>query len=717
MALEDKYIENNTLTYDPAESVLIFTDPIAKVRDRDWVESSYMADLLKQDTEYLINIFNSTASYKFQSTGIGEHISVNCPYSFTRYADVPVEGRMRDHKKMTVKGADHKLGMGHYYSEAIDDNNKQTTLFMTFGVPRFNSMFNFLSTAVDYKEAVIANEGRYPYLFDFGRVLGAAAIFISFPPLAILLYAGTLAAKLAGLFVDDRYYTLKQTMHTYWSSANTIVNFLSTERGVVVPFLINTNSKNKNRTGRAISYTKEGYTGLRELMPDLFTEDNAINMFAIATRMQRIVNAQIRAENEEGSDYIANYTVRQVEKAIDPTTGRDSVRYSSVERPEFTGTEYLDYLDESVNGIKSFQGKEPNAQETHASFDSYESVEIFDNNDPDRYDGTYPNKAEEEVSATGESGGYFQDMWDSMYAGVQRGGEQVAFTVEYVGSSSDSFSNETKDIPVKDKLNSVGGAARDIRFSLSGGNILGETIDAITNGIKDTAAGTLDGFTAGLSNVIAGLIGGGYMSFPKMWSDSSMTLATHTFKMRLGGPYGNQISNIVDKDIPLALILAGMLPLGTGKSSYTSPFLCKAYMKGVLNLDFGMITSVTVAKAVGNLGYDSSGAPSDLEVSFTITDFSDIMSAPVNSGMFGALDLGLNYNSTLNKYLSVIAGRDLRTNTFLMPRLLLNLSRAKQGLATNLSSYSLGLLVGETIKDLPIVNLIPDNTITSFSNS
>jgi hypothetical protein len=134
----------------------------------------------------------------------------------------------------------------------------------------------------------------------------------------------------------------------------------------------------------------------------------------------------------------------------------------------------------------------------------------------------------------------------------------------------------------------------------------------------------------GLSG-IAAAAGAAYVDIPKMWESSSASLPRMDFTMSLRSPYGNKISRLVNLYLPLSMLLAGALPLSTGKQSYTSPFLCEVYCKGRGQTRLGIIDSMTVTRGAGNTGWTQEGEPLGIDISFSVIDLSTIMSVPIAS--------------------------------------------------------------------------------------
>jgi hypothetical protein len=81
--------------------------------------------------------------------------------------------------------------------------------------------------------------------------------------------------------------------------------------------------------------------------------------------------------------------------------------------------------------------------------------------------------------------------------------------------------------------------------------------------------------------------------------------------------------------IPLAMIMAGALPLATGKQSYTSPFLCEVHDRGRLLTRLGIIDSLSITRGTSNLGFNNVGKAMSMEISFSVLDLSSIMSMPI----------------------------------------------------------------------------------------
>ena len=665
------------------DSYVEFKDPIGEVFDRDWLDSAFMVSLGKLQDEGKANLFFTMADRMMTDSTLGGSIELNPEYQFTRYADPPRQGRRFDNAEDGIFGpmdyyvdsdgmnvGGYKLGNGRYFSDAIARNRE--TLILEFGVPQFRSMLSYYLRASDYQKTIIANEGRDPFWYEAGEYLGYLGQIMTLNIYTVLFYAASFIKKSFFGNEDLRYYHFKPMMPDYWASVNSIVTYLATERGVMIPQLM-TDQAQRDRIGMPLKVQQSTLDDLHELMPDVFTNTNYIDVFAIAQKTQVEVNRQVLREMKAFREM--RLSKSQILGALNEKTGKLKKDIN-----------YEKYI-EGLKKIKIYNSKRQEEQDLPKAETA--------SGDPKDY--TIPDKLWTYLKLPIEKMfNYLGDLTEYTGASIKDGGMSVAFNVEYVSSTSITFTNSVKDIPAQEKFNSLGGAARDIRFNFAGGNIIDDTVNDVTNAIKDMASGTLDTVTFGLSNVLMSLMNGGFMSFPKMWSDSSISLPSITYKIVATPPYNNPISQILDMDIVLGAILAGMLPQATGNSTYTSPKLCRAFLRGKQNIDLGMITSCTIRHGVNNVGYSIDGKTLGLEISFTITDLNPLLAAPVKSNLLGAFDIGLDESNPLNKYLSTLAGRDYHTTRYIARNGLLELSRSVMGLNALTSPAYIAMLGGNS---------------------
>ena len=128
------------------------------------------------------------------------------------------------------------------------------------------------------------------------------------------------------------------------------------------------------------------------------------------------------------------------------------------------------------------------------------------------------------------------------------------------------------------------------------------------------------------------ILAGGRMVFPEIWADSSFS-RSYSCKMRLVSPCGSKLSVFLNILVPIYHLLALCLPRQSIGQSYYSPFLIRAYYKGLFNIDMGILTDLSITKgAEGEWTID--GLPTVVDVSFTIQDLYSSMGISSTQHMF-----------------------------------------------------------------------------------
>ena len=689
------------IDYTPATQYVDFADPV-KGLDFDFISNSFLPDLdfIEQGSSYADWMYKSEADLEYMDTSLGGSIAINLPYGNTSFADLPRYGRASNDRKQFIDdrfSINH--GMGRNYHETIMQHSQPRILIMEFGVPEHRSMFSFFTEAISFRESIIAKEGRSPFLFDIGKAIGTAAVIIGGGPLfgiaASLIYLAEFALDVVFGDSDSRYYKFKTSMSTYILGANSIFKELMIERGLLKYNVSKADLEStKDNVSSTLKFDTTLMQELRDEMPNIFNKGGEIDMFRIVARPQLIAGEMLRQERDtmlKDLGVIPQAPIvpeHNLQDFVEKMFSLDSFKNSTTE-----------------TGRNLVESKSVPTSSANINPDEYATVQKSGTNK-----GSKKRLPHDKTT-------YFQDAAKMFKVTREMGFESVSFYVDYVGSSTYTFTNETKDIPAKGVLNTVGGASRDIEFSLGGTATLGGAVDSVIKGARDVVAGTLEGATFGLTNVLASLAGGGYISFPKMWSDSSVSLPTHTFKMVLGGPYGNILSRVMDIDAPLSLILAGSLPLSVGRASYTSPFLARAFLRGIIDIDFGMITNLTITAGTGVVARDLNGAPLQIEVQFTVTDFTDIVTARVSDSLLATFDMAKDEYGALNKILRTLAGRGYRTSRYKTKGFNYRLTALQSDIKSlgdpaRLAAYSSDTIVSELFK----LGKMDDKITSMFSN-
>lgn len=213
----------------------------------------------------------------------------------------------------------------------------------------------------------------------------------------------------------------------------------------------------------------------------------------------------------------------------------------------------------------------------------------------------------------------------------------VAWYCDSDTSISDSFSNETSESMIASKVNSLSDYGRELNFLLGTASAeTGYKLDALTSmeNLDDSVAtkfadslgsfGTPGKIFKSLTNSIQTVAAGGKIIFPEIWSDSKFS-RSYSIKLKLVSPDGDDLSIYLNIIVPILHLLGFTLPReSTTSHGFISPFLVRAFYKGLFNVDMGIITDLNIEK--GKEGaWTKSGIPTVVDVSFTISDLYDNM--------------------------------------------------------------------------------------------
>ena len=660
------------------------------IADNLWLEAAFSIEPDQSDVHSSDNRFYSTAHRKFTDTSLGGNIGINPKPQFTQYADVRIKGRRNDATSQQSIGPNMALGQGRFYSEKFDDN--AMNLYLKFGTPKFNSLFTFFTRAIDYKSVIVATTGRYPLEYDIAKSAGSFATFLVLPVISLAIWTIGLVDKIITGSSSLNYYYLNPAMHVYWSTVSNIVTSIATEAGILIPDFMG-DKLSDSRIGITLNIDKGDLDEMRKLMPGIISERNYIDVFAIATKAQRLADEQYRVESE----------VEYVNQAETPSAGGNFADQLNQTVPTSVRTEWFENW---VDGFKSelLDDWKIATDVSNGPVDAAESSATATSTDG-KYQYGKDGGIEESTGYVMASSKELADnthgkMTNAFTATMRGGAGHAIFKVDYPGTTTYTFSNSTTNIPSADGLKSIGQTAKSTMFTSAGGNIVDGAGDVL-RGVTNTVMGALDGATFGLSNVIAGLFGGAYIDMPQMWDDSTTDVPAAEFTIDLVSPYGNTISQLMNLYIPLAMLLAGSAPISTGASSYTSPFLCSAFLKGFHNIKLGIITSFKVERGTTNLGYSKAKRPLALKVSFTIADLSNILKVPVDTSLFtGSFKTGLDDDSLYSRFISTLVGRDLLTDMYALPKARMRVSRLLMGYDRATSPNFWGYRVGSMIEPI-----------------
>lgn len=648
-----------------------------RLTDHDWLRQSFMISHGTQltdsgnptDEEVTIRTrFFTTARFKFSDTTIGGNMVINPAPQFSRTADPRIKGLYQNSE-----------GLGRFYSEALDDNKRVIT--MSFGVPSFNSLDTFYRGFYDHNAATVARTGRAPSIFyTAGQAIGFVAGFLS--PWLVLYSLGSAFIKTAMNQPSSKYFFFKPTMATYWSAVQGVANDIAVKTQLISRKLDNVVGTPNKTTGdvRNSALTDSDLNDINKHIYSVIDsydentgEGNGINVYAVATRYQRIQRAAFKALEKY-------YASRSISGDFANTVDDEGLVVlqqvsSAINRPDLRNPKqsFSDYL-------KNWSGGGSPGAYTAPSNNSASDAKTESGNGDSAASpqGTQDLLTEKSIANSSDAD---KDSWlNFLLAELDDGAQYVSFRVENTGDAGESFSNQIGESEIASKINSISGSARSTRFSLAEGEIVGglagKLVQGVTGAVKDIAMGAAN--SLGIDG-IAALGGNAFADIPKYWMNSTASLPRMNYRMRLVSPYGNRYSKFVNIWLPVSMLLAASLPLSAGPHAYTSPFLCQLFDRGRAQTRLGMIESLQISRGLSNLAFNKIGEPMSVELSFSVVELSNIVHMPIAKSFNPVGDLGISAifdnESLYHDYIATLSSLSLTEQIYVGERLKIGLTK------------------------------------------
>ena len=617
-------------------------------KDREWIQQAFFVPTAKIDDIMMRRRLFTSASAKFTDTTLGGSFAVNAPPSYCRFADPRMGGRQGGNSAMVFAGDGNRRilstgkdaeewipdqitsmssGMGAYYSEAIDDNAQ--LVVMRFGVPAYNSLMQFFGNFYSSEAAQLARSGRASdgiingTFFKVGQLMGSM-LALPFQPIILLGQMFRFLTKSPA----SKFYYLKESMWAYWGAVQNIVNGIGVNLGIVPGALTDEQSKLAGE-GYSNDFGPGGYQYYAKQMPGLISPDGFIDVYAMSTKAQRRANKYNTIVQNGLEDVVDIEGVADVIKKARNAMASDSDMSAPTYRSYTDRFREIQYYKQSPASGAVSSDITPTADADNAS-----SAQVSQGTD------------DHEKIGNRNMLDWGSDVINFYKGNLRDGGDFITFKADYTGSHSESFSNEVGESGIAQKINSASASARSTRFDFADGNTGVPILDQVTSGLKNFAMGTLDGLH--LSG-LAALWGNAFVDIPHVWQNSSAQLPSASFSIELRSPYANRLSQMQNIWIPLSMLMAGALPLSTGRQSHTSPFICELYCKGRVNIRLGIIDSLSIERGVGNVGWSNDGYALGVNVNFSVKDLSTVMSIPITTRFTTA-------ETIMNKAASVLPG-------------------------------------------------------------
>ena len=364
----------------------------------------------------------------------------------------------------------------------------------------------------------------------------------------------------------------------------------------------------------------------------------------------------------------------------------------------YKGQDYIPYIEE---------GTTLGDQDTEA--EEAETEENTDETEPEEEIKSKYNWEERDNVFEEPEEGSFKDFQQAVYYG-----NAIPFYINSEASFQDSFSNETTDSSLASTINALSDRAREIQFLLgTASSAVGEAFDKVDgtltdikeqiNNIVSKIAGGNSIFTT-IANSVKTIVSGGRLLFPQIWSNSQFT-KSYSISIKLTTPSYDKFSWWLNIYVPLCHLMALVLPRSEYVNSYTTPFLIKAFYRGMFNIDMGIITEMSFNR--GKEGsWTKDGLPTVVEVSFSIQDLYTGMGMTSLGAMFKGTTLqnisemdyianlcGININEPdLFRMVTLWATFNLKDRiTDFLPNMSMNIGSSLRNMGLNMYNSLWGL--------------------------
>lgn len=655
-------------------------------RDKDIISKSFRmmchgappSELLeKLDWDKYFNVFSSA---------IGDNRHLNPLPQFSPATD-PRYGRYLK----TREG-----GMGTMYKKMYDDN--VTTLTLVAGVPQFAGLLSFLTNMFDPEAAIMANKGRTPSAAFY---LGQAAGAIAFWPMQVFSISMQFLQFLSEA-PKNSFYTVRPAMGSYIMASNGVLNDLMVKLGYINPILPKTNLEQTDPLhGLKPDYdNSNSIKALDKLFPDCINDDGTIDLMRLVMRGTRkyryLINKLAQVDNE---------SIRTVDQKHERL--KQLVEQATFNGAVISGNPTADYVAREMGTVGRYRENEGSFTETDSSYLNARDAANPDNsnigatttgveeggttslqaminkvssqsygvNPAEPSIKPQPSSPSSSQAASANADQYYRDdvdnrSWlgniqDLVQTALYGGLDAVTFRVENsTGSVTDTFSSSMTKSPLADKFNSMVKATNDFKFDLAGGQTGIGIVDSVIQRVTDFGQGALAGTVVG--NIPLALANNSYIKVPDHWESSSVNLHRETFVITSHCNYAHPYEQITKIWILFALVLPLVAGFSAGGSSYTSPFMVRAFSKSKTFIRTGMIESARFTFGEGDRGWTRDRKPLNLRIELEIVDLDPMVTVPIKRGMTlldltnpaAAVKRMMSDDTAYNNYLARLTGMD-----------------------------------------------------------
>ena len=208
----------------------------------------------------------------------------------------------------------------------------------------------------------------------------------------------------------------------------------------------------------------------------------------------------------------------------------------------------------------------------------------------------------------------------------------LVFYMDGFNQISEDYGNSTRESSLVSTVNGYSDTVKEINYIMGYANSNSEFLNDVSEGYTDTfeqIRGQIGEFGSG-RGVLHALLGnantilsGGKLVFPEMWSDSDYD-RTYNIDIKLRSPEADELSIYLNIIVPYIHLVSLTAPRdfdidGSG-NGYKAPFLVRAFVKSMFNIELGIITSLSVTKGGEANWSAATNLPTAIDISLSIKD-------------------------------------------------------------------------------------------------
>ncbi len=653
------------------------------------------------------DVFYSKQNYT--DTRVGGNDAINPYWQFNIDDDIVPPS-------LLIKETGGPRGMGRVYNEVYDAN--QQILWMSMGVPEYVNLVSFYRDAGDINAARAMNRGTLRGIAGkLIKLVFSATIWAITFPVTAPFWVNRWISRIQTERIS-KYYYFKPSMVLYYEMVNAMLSYLAVAMGLYPQWIVRRRDSTKvlhaqyaQMQGEAdpqqstiplvpVETSSNQGSGIRNVgAPAEQTQQDKPEPVLAATESVLAGDSGVSANSTNGqkSTYTGNGPLGNTQlkdEGVNGVADQQELKDEYLDRLQKTPIKDSGIPDILHNGPDIFAIMNRRAMAFNQSRHKYTTRMLMDEmmSNSDQTVGNAHWTSPDTKYITDKNGnvtvaqdpkdaektGAWTNTWNSLKANVFGAGDYVGFRVERGVNCTESISNQTGPTGVAQKMNSYAQQQRE-KYENYGNSWIAKTLGELQKGPADALKSAMQdlagmlGSSLGLGDIGAILTqGNGFLDMPDVWKGSSFS-RSYSFNIQLRARYGDPVSIFQSVYIPLIMLLAASMPRSVGDSMYTSPFLIKAYCKGMFAVPCGIIESMSISRGKDEFGWSHDHLPTSIDVNLQIKDLTPTFFLSMQDiGLFDTF----SRNDNMMEYLDTLSALGITERLYMWPKAMRKLTAA-----------------------------------------